>query len=233
VTRSATRMALLSGRSRLALARQGRDLLEQKRDALLRELYRDVRIVLTQHEELEAAAGAARLALDSAHVWLGEEAVGAAAAAATDEIAVDVDTTTVMGVAVPAVAPRDLVRHPGVRDRSPLVSGPLLELVAERFEEVLTIAIRLATMEARVRRLAREIRRTSSRVNALRTRVIPALEAETHAIELGLEQREREDRFRLKRVKETRGRQTSTRPARTPSSRSCAMTTEITGRTED
>lgn len=200
----ATRMALLAGRSRLALARQGRDLLEQKRDALLREFYRDVRIVVAQHEELEAAAGAARMALDSAHVWLGQEAVAAAAAAAAGEISVEVESTTIMGVAVPAVVPRDLVRHPEARERSPLVSGPSLELVAERFEEVLTIAIRLATMEARVRRLAREIRRTSSRVNALRTRVIPALEADTRAIELGLEQREREDRFRLKRVKAAR-----------------------------
>lgn len=200
----ATRMALLAGRSRLALAREGRALLEQKRDALLREFYRDVRTVVAQHEELEAAASAARMALDTAHVWLGQEQVAAAAVAAEGDIAVDIETTTVMGVVVPTVSSRDLVRSPAARDRSPLVSGPSLELVAERFEEELTIAIRLATLEARVRRLAREIRRTSSRVNALRTRVIPALEADTRAIELGLEQREREDRFRLKRVKAVR-----------------------------
>lgn len=204
MSRPATRMALLAGRARLSLARGGRELLEQKRDALLRELYRDVRTVVAQHEELESAAGAARLALDSSRVWLGHEAVAAAATAAAGEIAVDVEPVTVMGVAVPAVAPRDLVRRPESRDRSPLMSGASLELAAERFEEVLTIAIRLATMEARVRRLAREIRRTSSRVNALRTRVIPELVADTRAIGMGLEQREREDRFRLKQVKRAR-----------------------------
>jgi V/A-type H+-transporting ATPase subunit D len=207
----ATRMALLAGRSRLVLARQGRELLEQKRDALLRELYRDVQIVVAQHEELEAAAGAARMALDSAHVWLGHEQVAAAAAGSAGEIDVEVESTTVMGVAVPTLVSRDLVRHPAARDRSPLVSGPTLELVAERFEDVLTIAIRLATMEARVRRLAREIHRTSSRVNALRTRVIPSLERETRAIESGLEQRERDDRFRLKRVKALRANRRAAR----------------------
>jgi V/A-type H+/Na+-transporting ATPase subunit D len=200
----ATRMALLAGRARLALARGGKDLLEQKRDALLREFYRDVRTVVAQHDELEAAAGAARLALDSARVWLGHDAVSAAATGAATEISVEVLPTTIMGVPVPSIAPRDLVRTPAARDRSSLVSGPSLELAAERFEAVLTIAIRLAAMEARVRRLAREIRRTSSRVNALRTRVIPRLEAETAAIALGLEQREREDRFRLKQVKRRR-----------------------------
>lgn len=206
MSRPSTRMALLAGRSQLALARQGRELLEEKRDALLREFYREVRIVFAAHEELEAAAGAARLALDSARVWLGPEPIAAAATAASGEIAVDVESISVMGVAVPAVAPRDLVRSAAARDRSPLASGPTLELVAERFEEELTIAIRLATIEVRVRRLAHEIRRTSSRVNALRTRVIPELEAEIRTIEFALEQRERDDRFRLKRVKQARAR---------------------------
>ena len=85
-----TRMALLAGRAQLALARQGRELLEEKRDALLRELYREVRVVYAAHEELEAAAGRARLALESACVWLGPDQVAAAAVAATGEIPVDV-----------------------------------------------------------------------------------------------------------------------------------------------
>ena len=212
MTRARTRMGLLLARSQLALARQGRELLEQKRDALLREFYRNVEIVFAAHGELEAAAGAARLALDSARVRLGPDGVAAAAAAATGELTVDVDWATVMGVPVPIVAPRQLVRTPYGRARAVAASGPVLELAAERFEEELTIAIRVATLEARVRRLAREIRRTSSRVNALRTRVIPRLEAETADAALALEQREREDRFRLKRVKTGRARLSAAAP---------------------
>jgi H(+)-transporting ATP synthase subunit D len=79
-------------------------------------------------------------------------------------------------------------------------------MAAEAYEHEVTIAIKVASLEARARRLAREIRRTSSRVNALRTRVIPGLEAETKAISLALEQHERDDRFRLKRVKSQRDR---------------------------
>ncbi len=197
-------MALLAARAQLGLAEQGADLLEQKRDALLRELYREVRIVFAAHDELEAAAGVARLALDGARVWLGSETVAAAAAAAAGEVAVEVESVSVMGVAVPAVTPRSLVRAPGARGRAPEASGPTIELAAQRFEEELTIAIRLATIEARVRRLAHEIRRTSSRVNALRTRIIPGLRADVTAIGLALEQRERDDRFRLKLVKRAR-----------------------------
>jgi V/A-type H+-transporting ATPase subunit D len=202
-----TRMALLAGRARLALAEQGRQLLEDKRDALLRELHREIRTAVAARRELDAAAAEARLALETARVRHGGDTLAAAGAGASGEIGVDVRFTTVMGVPVPAVAPRSLVRPTEARGRDPLATGPALEAAAERFEEELTIALRVATMEARVLRLAREIRRTSSRVNALRTWVIPGLEAETLAIELTLEQREREDRFRLKLVKRRRSRE--------------------------
>jgi len=201
MNRPRTRMALLAGRAQLALARQGQALLEQKRDALLRELYHEVRVIHAARDELEATANGARVALEEARVRLGGETVSAAAIAARDEPSLELRAASVMGVAVPAIEPRSLVRRSDARGRAPQASGPALELAAERFEEELTVAVRLATIEARLRRLAREIRRTSSRVNALRTRIVPGLEAETRAIRLALEQHEREDRFRLKRVK--------------------------------
>jgi V/A-type H+-transporting ATPase subunit D len=197
-------MQLLATRGRLGVARTGEALLEQKREALLRELYRQVRIVFTAQEDVESAAAAARLALEAARVRLGPETVAAAATAAKGEVAVELTVASVMGVPVPVCEPRSLVRAPAERGRAPEASGPALELAAERFEEELTLALRLANMESRVRRLAREIRRTSSRVNALRTRVIPELDAEARAISFVLEQREREDHHRLKSVKRLR-----------------------------
>ena len=206
MSRATTRMALLATRAQLDLAEEGRQLLEEKRDALLREFYRETRSVFAAHGELEEAAGVAGTALEAARVRLGAEQVAAAARAAAGEIAVEVDSTSVMGVPVPRIEARDLVRPVSVRGRDASVSGPSLELAARRYEEVLTIALRVATLEARVRRLAREIRRTGSRVNALRTVVIPELEADARAIAQALEQREREDRFRAKRVKTSRSR---------------------------
>jgi len=199
-----TRMELLAGRARLGLARQGQALLERKRDALLRELYRDVPTVYAASDELAAAADAARMALDEARAWLGAEPVAAAGVASRLDVSIQMRTAMVMGLAVPAVEPRNLVRSVRARGRDPLLSGPTVELVAQRFEQEVTVAIRLATIEARIRRLAREIRRTNSRVSALRTRIVPGLLAQTRAIAFALEQREREDRYRFKRVKALR-----------------------------
>jgi V/A-type H+-transporting ATPase subunit D len=197
-------MELLAVRSRLALARQGRELLEQKRDALMHEFYREVKTVYAAHVELEAAAGAARHALEEARVLLGTDTISAAAADVEGQVSVELELVTVMGVHAPAVRSRELVRTPTARGRHPALSGPALEMAAEAYEHEVTIAIKVASLEARARRLAREIRRTSSRVNALRTRVIPHLEAEMKAISQALEQHERDDRFRLKRVKSQR-----------------------------
>jgi V/A-type H+-transporting ATPase subunit D len=198
-------MALLAARAQFALARLGQELLEQKRDALLKEFYRDVGVVFAAHEELDGVAGAARFALDAARVRTGSDVVAAAAVAAEGEVAIDVEWSTVMGVPVPIVVPRPFTAATAGRGRAIEASGPALELAAERFETELAVAIRVASIEARVRRLGGEIRRTSRRVNALRTRVVPALAAETRETALVLEQREREDRFRLKRVKAARG----------------------------
>lgn len=211
--RPRTRMALLAARSQLALARLGQELLEEKRDALLREFYRDVGVVFAAHEELDGVAGAARFALDAARVRSGSDVVAAAAAAAEGEIAVDIEWSTVMGVPVPVVVPRPITASSGVDGRAIEASGPALELAAERFATELAVAIRVASIEARVRRLGGEIRRTSRRVNALRTRVVPVLATETADTALVLEQREREDRFRLKRVKAARAERP---PLRTP-----------------
>lgn len=197
-------MELLATRARLGLARQGLGLLEEKRDALMHEFYREVRTVYAAHEDLEMAAGAARHALEEARVLLGTDTVSAAAAASLGNVNVDVRSVTVMGVHVPEVTSRDLVRTAEARGRDAGASGPSLEMAAEAYEHEVTIAIKVASLEARARRLAREIRRTSSRVNALRTRVIPDLEAEAKAIAFALEQHEREDHFRLKRVKAQR-----------------------------
>ncbi len=206
-------MALLATRAHLSLAREGQALLEQKRDALLREVYREVGDVEADRGELDTAAAAAAAALTESQVGYGWEAVEAAAAVAGRR-SVRVTPSTVMGVPVPIVTQGAGGSAVGRRGRSVEAGGPAVELAAERFEAELAVAVRLATTEARLRRLAREIRRTSRRVNALRFRLVPALEAEVRALAFTLEEREREDRFRLRRVKAgRRSRPPSSLPA--------------------
>jgi len=79
-----------------------------------------------------------------------------------------------------------------------------IDEAAAAFEAEVDSIIQLAESELRLVRLAAEIQRTSRRVNALEHVFIPRLVAERDYIQMALDERERADRFRLKRVAQAR-----------------------------
>jgi H(+)-transporting ATP synthase, vacuolar type, subunit D len=72
---------------------------------------------------------------------------------------------------------------------------------AEKFESELDMIIRLAETETTLRRLGNEIQMNRRRVNALDQIIIPELKDQAKYIRFSIEEREREDLFRLKKVK--------------------------------
>jgi V/A-type H+-transporting ATPase subunit D len=197
----ATRAQLLAKKKQILLARQGRDLLKQKRNALLKELMRLAEQVVRDSDELEQSAGEAVAALALAEALDGPEAIQSAALAAQGQISLTVNVTNTMGVLTPVIEQKNLVRGPLDRGYSLNGVSSRIEAAAEAFESQLELIIELASSEMRLRRLAEEIGRTTRRVNALENVLIPRLEAQRNYIQMVLEEREREDLFRLKRVK--------------------------------
>ena len=197
----ATRAELLVKQRQIALAQQGRVLLQEKRNALLQQLLRTAEQVLRSGAELERSAGEARLALVLAETLDGPEAVRSVALAARGQVTLEVTGTNVVGVPVPVIECKSVVRGPLDRGYSlPGVSGRI-DAAAEAFEAQVDLIIALAASEMRLRRLAEEIGRTTRRVNALDNVLIPRLVAQRAQIRMGLEEQERQDLFRLKRVK--------------------------------
>lgn len=197
----ATRAELLAKKSQIALARQGRNLLKEKRNALMQELMRTAEQVMRSGEDLEQDMGRASVALALAESLDGPEAVRSAAFAAQSQLMLEVTGVNIMGVPVPFIERKSVARGPLDRGYSlPSVSSRI-DAAAEVFETLLDLIIELAESEMRLRRLAAEIGRTTRRVNALENVLIPRLEAECSYIQMVLEEREREDLFRLKRVK--------------------------------
>ncbi|HEX9244857.1 MAG TPA: V-type ATP synthase subunit D, partial [bacterium] len=72
---------------------------------------------------------------------------------------------------------------------------------ADQFEEVLEAVLEVASTEVTLRKIGEEIKKTTRRVNALEQVVIPRIRGEIRFIRDVLEQRAREDVFRLKRIK--------------------------------
>lgn len=198
---SCTRMDLLARKAQITLAQQGRDLLEQKRAALLEEFLRTADTVIERSDVLQQVAADARQALARAEAMAGTEAVKSAALASRGELPLEVSTTRVMGVKVPRIEQKHISRSMLARGYSFTSTSITIDEVASAFETEVDTIIRLAEIELRLGRLAAEVQRTSRRLNALDHLLIPRLEAERDFIQMALDERERSDHFRFKLMK--------------------------------
>ena len=197
---SATRSELLLRRAQIALARTGRDLLNEKRDALKREFMRLSASALEAMGSLEERCAAGHRALSLAVAGDGRELVQSAALAATSEVDVGISARNVAGVSVVELDKPPLRRAATDRGYSLAATTARIDGVAEAFESQLDLLLDVVATELSLRRLAAEIASTSRRVNALEVVVIPRLELERKQIAAVLEERERDDRIRLRRA---------------------------------
>jgi V/A-type H+-transporting ATPase subunit D len=194
-------MELLARKAQISLASQGRDLLEQKRTALMKEFLQMADKVLERAEALQQAAYNASLALARAEAMAGSEVVQSTSLASRAELPLQVATASVMGLKVPRIEQKRVIRPALGRGFSIVGTSISIDEVASAFELELDYIIQLAESELRLTRLAVEIQRTSRRLNALDHLLIPRLEGERDFIQMALDERERADHFRLKLVK--------------------------------
>ncbi len=196
-----TRMGFLATRARRRIAGEGVALLRNKREALASEFFRLTRGVIAGRARLDERLREATRMLTLVRALEGDESLASLALAAAREIPVEIEHRKVWGVPTPEISAPKLVRSGDARGASPLGWGLGAEEVARRHEEALETLLEISSREVRLKRLGEEIRNTSKRINALEQSVIPRLESEMTRIELGLEERSREDHVRLRRFK--------------------------------
>jgi V/A-type H+-transporting ATPase subunit D len=207
---SVTRMELLARKAQIALAGQGRDLLEQKRTALMKEFMRTADTAMERSDALQVSAANAGQTLARAEAMAGAESVRSAALASRGGFSLEVTTASVMGVRVPHIEQKSASRSFLERGYSIVGTSISIDETAAAFEREVEAIIQLAETELRLARLGDEIRRTSRRLNALDHFLIPRLKAERDFIQRALDERERADHFRLKLVKRSLERKRAT-----------------------
>jgi V/A-type H+/Na+-transporting ATPase subunit D len=198
---SPTRSELLARKAEIRLAAQGRDLLKERRSALVREFNHLGASALESLDVLDRDAADAGRFLGLTIAANGLEPVESAAFAAQGEVELSLRTRNVAGIGIVEIAKDPVARARTGRGYSLAATTARIDTVAERFEAVLERLLDVAALELSVRRLANEIARTTRRMNALEHVVVPRLEAERARIALVLEEREMEDRVRLRRMR--------------------------------
>jgi V/A-type H+-transporting ATPase subunit D len=194
---SPTRMNLLNRRSQHALATRGVNLLQKKRDALVREFFTLVHEALEARRQVNAAGREAHTALILAKSFDGPDAVEAYSLSTQQISEVRVEVSNIWGARVPVLA----ADWPQGADVSPFSVGGQTLSAQAAFRQFCRALVRVANTESRLRRIGEEIKKTARRVNALEQAVIPGLGSQIRYIRQILDQQEQEDIFRLKRVK--------------------------------
>jgi len=199
---SPTRMELLRLSRRTKLAEKGHDLLREKRDALIAEFLDVVGEVRDARKEMEAKLKEAFDFFIVAQALSGVEQVRQLSLMTSREIELEFSSRSIMGVHVPILElETELARKVTERGYGFMDSSAAVDRSARSFEEALEKVIKLAELEEAVRNLAGEVEKTKRRVNALEYVMIPRLKATRKYIRMRLEEMERENFTRLKKIK--------------------------------
>lgn len=205
---SPTRMDLLEIRKKLVLAEKGHKLLEEKRDALIEKFFSIIEKRNQFTKDLDEDFKEAFMSLIQAQMILGERKVEEASYMIENAGEISLDSDNIMGVKIPKINSDkikiDLKSYYGFFE-----TCSKLDDAQKGFSNLLNKLISLANLEAGIKSLAIEIEKTKRRVNVLENNLIPKLYATRKFIEMQLEEREREDFFRRKRIKamlESKGR---------------------------
>ena len=204
-----TRTNLLARRAQIKLAQSGVDMLRGKREALLSDLIDAARELQRMQDELFRRGRDATAALAMARAVRSTAEVRAAAGVGRRDLNVRVVYHPSWGVELADVEHHDIVRGAEGRGTGRVNESPHVLEAAEAAERLLEQLLTSAPAERNIRLLGEEVKQTNRRINALEERLLPRLEHSVRRIRDALEEREREEVFRLKRVKkkhEARGR---------------------------
>ena len=195
-----TKGNLISAKNTLRLSKQGYEMLDKKRNILIREMMQLIEEAKQVEESIESTFADAYHALETANIIMGVENVSNYAHTAVIENGVDIDLRSVMGVELPVVRMLSDNNKPMYSFYSTTSS---LDEAMVKFNTVKELTARLAEIENSVYRLAMNIQKTQKRANALENITIPMYEELTKSIQNALEEKDREEHSRLKMIKKS------------------------------
>lgn len=196
-----TKGNLILAKNSLALARQGYELMDKKRNILIRELMNLIEQAKQIQSEIDKTFSAAYKALQKANIEMGINEVNAFADAVQIEESIRIKTRSIMGTEIP------LVEYDNSSQGAPVYSfyntAESLDAAKAGFEKVKELTLKLSMIENAAYRLAYNIKKTQKRANALQNITIPEYEVLVKSISEFLEEKEREEFTRLKVIKRT------------------------------
>jgi len=193
-----TKIELIRIKRSLSVARSVYKILEDKREVLLRRLDELIEQAGKAREDLWAPLSDAYKALYDSYLKLGPLTVESVAATIPKGVEISLKVQRIIDVNVPSIQLKDkpLALSYGFADTSSALDAASLAM-----RQVLPAILRASEIENSIFRLASELERTQRLLNALEYIIIPQYEEAVKTISSTLEEHEREEFVRLKKIK--------------------------------
>ena len=187
-----TKGNLMLAKNSLALAKQGYDLMDKKRNILIRELMELIDEARTIQEEIDTTFTYAYQCLQRTSL------VELLTYTVPIVNSITIQTRSIMGTEIPHVK---YVPDAGKPTYAFSTSHESIDKAREAFRKVKDLTVKLSMVENAAYRLASNIKKTQKRANALQNITIPMYSTLVYTITNALEEKEREEFTRLKVIK--------------------------------
>jgi V/A-type H+-transporting ATPase subunit D len=192
-------MELIRLRRRLALARRGHKLLQDKLEEMMRRFLKILKDIDTAKEDFQTRTQKIVGDLLYCRITTSEEAFNDALSRIDTKIRTSVSASKVMNIKIPTLTLEELTIE---KNYDFFKTSAQLDIVMANAREYIESLLKLAQFLKILDILSYEIERTRRRVNALEYMLIPSIEETIHYITQKLNELERGNLVRLMRVKE-------------------------------
>lgn len=193
-----TKTNLIKSKNSLEFAKKGYELLDRKRTVLIREMMSLIDKASMLQKQIETEFENAYRELRFINITMGEDHVSELAKSLGKEEDFNIQYRSVMGIEFPTIRREntELTAEYGIYR-----TNADFDKAVETFQSVKGTIYELAEIENSVYKLVMEIKKTQKRANALDKIQIPLYEKTIKYIDEVLEEKGREDFFRLKKIK--------------------------------
>jgi V/A-type H+-transporting ATPase subunit D len=196
-----TRSELINLKRRIALSERGYKILKMKRDGLIIEFFKVLEEAKDSKSELLEKYQRAIQMMAFANTVEGAIGVKSAAFSVQEVPDITLASKNIMGVVVPEIESSKVKKSLVDRGYGLLGTTSAIDEAASAYEDLVEAIIESAEIETTMKKLLDEIESTKRRVNALEFKVIPELTEARDFIKMRLDEMEREELFRLKKIK--------------------------------
>lgn len=196
-----TRSELLEVKKKIKLTKSGYKILKMKRDGLILEFFKILEQAKDIREKVNRDYQEAMGRIAVAKAVDGAITVQSSAFALKCHPELSLRAKNIMGIVVPEIEASSVCTVVDQRGYGIIGTSVYIDEATKAFEDLVQTIIEAAEIETTMKRLLEEVEKTKRRVNALEFKVIPDLQEAEAFIRLRLEEMERENIFRLKRIK--------------------------------